>query len=617
MSFTLRPYQQAAVSAAIEHVEQSSDFCLLELCTGAGKSLIVAEIARHISQSTGKKVLCLAPSKELVEQNAEKYKAYGYPASLFSASAGQKCLKNNVVFGTPQTVSNKLSKFGSQFAAVIIDEAHGITPTIKNIIHKIKTDNKDLACIGLTATPYRLGSGYIYAIDDKNTLVSDAQTRDPYFKKLLIRVTAKELIAQGYLTPPIADKTIATGYDTSSLTLNRMGQFDSAAVDRAFVGHGRLTAQIVADVVAHTFGRRGVMFFAATVQHAHEILASLPSDNAELITGETPKKERENIINAFKKQHFKYLVNVAVLTTGFDAPHVDAIAILRATESASLLQQIIGRGLRLCDGKADCLVMDYAGNIERHGLQDDLFAPQISVSGGGESSAKILAACPDCGHDNEFSKRRDIDDSLPVDKNGYLLDLFGERVIAGDGFMPAHYGRRCQGVHFIGGSYIQCGTRWTHKKCVECGSENDIAAKYCCSCKAEIIDPNEKLRADFARVKRDAGSPTSDKLLAWKVQEWISKKGNKTIRIDWTTEYRTFPTWFSPDGNGKGRAKWIMLNQAVFDGRVAKNIETFMGAYNSGKALKPSTITAAKTAGSDFFEIYAYNQQELTNENTR
>ncbi len=97
--------------------------------------------------------------------------------------------------------------------------------------------------------------------------------------------------------------------------------------------------------------RKGVMIFAATVEHAREVTGLLPVGQAALITGETPGPERDRIIEAFKAQAYRYLVNVAVLTTGFDAPHVDLIAILRPTESVSLYQQIVGRGLRLAPGE--------------------------------------------------------------------------------------------------------------------------------------------------------------------------------------------------------------------------------------------------------------------------
>ncbi len=117
------------------------------------------------------------------------------------------------------------------------------------------------------------------------------------------------------------------------------------------------------------------MIFASTVEHAHEILRLLPANSA-LVSAETPARERDALILAFKAQQLKFLVNVAVLTTGFDAPHVDLIAILRPTESVSLYQQIVGRGLRLSPGKTDCLILDYAGNPH------DLFTPEVGAPKG-------------------------------------------------------------------------------------------------------------------------------------------------------------------------------------------------------------------------------------------
>ena len=129
----LRPYQQAAVDAATSWMKRRIDPALLSLATGSGKSWICAAIAHWVYENSGKKVLCLQPSKELTEQNHEKYLATGQSASIFSASAGAKCMRHNVVYGTPGTVKNSISRFGDKFAAVIIDEAHGITPTIKFI----------------------------------------------------------------------------------------------------------------------------------------------------------------------------------------------------------------------------------------------------------------------------------------------------------------------------------------------------------------------------------------------------------------------------------------------------------------------------------------------------
>src|SRR5690606_29456504 len=133
----------------------------------SGKSIIIAMLASTLTTiSKGKHVLCLAPSAELVTQNRAKYLATGEPASIYSASAGQKCLKHPVVFATPGTFKGKARAIGGKFCAVVLDEAHRITPTVRQIIEDMRASNPNLRVIGLSATPYRLGTGYIYQTDE-------------------------------------------------------------------------------------------------------------------------------------------------------------------------------------------------------------------------------------------------------------------------------------------------------------------------------------------------------------------------------------------------------------------------------------------------------------------
>src|SRR5690625_1203104 len=165
MALNLRPYQQDATDAAIAWMRRSIEPAVLELCTGAGKSHIIAAIADWVRENSGKKVLCLQPSKELLEQNYEKYEATGERASIFSASAGRRDMRWPVVYATPGTAKNSLDMFGNQFAAIVIDECHGITPTVRAIIEGIRKHNANLRVIGLSATPYRMNTGYIYQYD--------------------------------------------------------------------------------------------------------------------------------------------------------------------------------------------------------------------------------------------------------------------------------------------------------------------------------------------------------------------------------------------------------------------------------------------------------------------
>lgn len=589
----LRPYQQEAFQAVMTWVRKTTDPCLLEAATGAGKSLIIAAVAAELHKiSGGKRVLCIAPSAELVVQNSEKYKATGNKCSLYSASAGDKCLRYPVIFGTPQTVKNGVAKMGGQICAIIIDEAHGITPTIQTIIERIRERNANVRVIGLSATPYRLGSGYIYAMDERGKPLPDSAARDPYFTARVYRIGARELIAHGYLTPPVIGAVGADSYDTLHLELNRRGQFDSRAVDQAFHGHGRKTSRIIADVVHNARDRRGAMIFAATVQHAEECMASLPPGLSALVTGKTPDGERKTILERFKARRIKYLVNVAVLTTGFDAPHVDVIAILRATESVSLLQQIIGRGLRLDDGKDDCLVLDYAQNIERHCPDGDVFAPEVKAAyKGGDDAPDIEAECAMCGTVNSF-RARPNPDQFDVDQWGYFLDAAGERIKTDAGEMPAHFGRRCLGLIKQGAQHVRCDGRWTFKECPHCAAENDIAARYCASCKGELIDPAEKLRIEFVAHKKDPTRLQTDEVLEWRVQPTVTRKGNEALQVYVTTPYRSFTVWLHPYiAHGKPLADYRQAYEAT-----------------DGFTRSPETVTYRKNSDTGFYQFHGFDR---------
>lgn len=592
----LRPYQTEAVDAAVSFIRKSVEPCLIDAATGSGKSLLAACIAEAIHKATGKRVLVLAPSAELVVQNFGKYIAFGNQASMFSASTGYKSTRHHVVFGSPLTVANSIGRFcqtGQEgFALVILDEAHGITPTVRGIIDKMREANPNLRVVGMTATPYRMGSGYIFREHVDGTVNDDQAAKEPYFQKCVYRVDARDLIGQGYLTPPVIGQVGAESYDTSGLALNSRGQFDATDIDRAFHGHGRKTSLIVADVLEKARDRKGVMFFAATVQHAGEIMASLPPSMSAIVTADTPKGERASILRRFLAQELKYLVNVSVLTVGFDAPHVDVIALMRRTESVGLLQQIIGRGLRISPGKQDVLILDYTTNVETHCPDGDLFAPVIKAKMGGGESSGLDCVCPDCGYENSFTANPKTLE-YKKDAAGYCLDLDGRQIETGFGPLPGHFGRRCWGqIKAGGGKFDRCSYRWTFKECPECEAENDIAARYCCACKAEIVDPNEKLAVEFKAMKRDPTNRQTDKVLSMTVRDTLSAKGNRTKRIEWVTEYRQFATWVMPDASSLG---------------AQSEYAKFMRATDSGEE-KPRTITYQKEASSAFYRIYAYNQ---------
>lgn len=584
-----RFYQQEAHDAVIDHWRASTLPVLVEAATGAGKSVIVAMLAKTLHDlSGGKRVLCLAPSAELVTQNAEKYKAIGEKCSIYSASTGQKSLRHQVIFATEGTFKKVAKRMGSEFAGVIVDECHRITPTIQRIIDDMRQGAPNLRVCGLSATPFRLGDGFIFGVDPDGKSLPESIARDPYFHQCVYSIGARMLLDIGFLTPLRAGAINASKYETGGLKVQSNGQFSAATVKAAFEGWGRRTAAIVADVVAQTQDATGVMIFAATVNHAKEVMASLHPDNARIVTGETPKAERDAILEDFKSGKFLYLVNVSVLTTGFDAPNVSHIAILRATESVSLLQQIMGRGMRLFDGKTECVVFDYAGNFEKHCPDGDLYAPQVKAAYQCVGGEPIEAVCESCNRVNVFSGRPN-DAGFLIDAYGYFCDLAGERIMTqnhkGEEVpMPAHYGRRCQHSHLRTGE--RCDYYWSCKVCPVCDHANDISARFCSSCKQELINPNDKLIEMHVAHKKDPTKPQTEEVLSITYTQGVSRAGNDMITAEVTTPRRKFSVY-------------LLENNAW----QAQKRMAFSLATDEFKTL-PRTITYVKKG--DFWEALGF-----------
>ena len=254
-------------------------------------------------------------------------------------------------------------------------------------------------------------------------------------------------------------------------------------------------------------------------------------------------------------------------------------------------------------------MLDYAQNIERHGLHDDLFTPTIRVKGAKGEGVPVPVECPDCGYENEFSLRPDCAD-LPRDQYGYVLDLEGNHVQTEHGPMPAHFGRRCTGqIKDPGqlGVYVRCGHRWTYKECIECGYDNDIAARYCRDCKCELVDHNEILSREFMRVKKDPYAISTDPVLSWSAKAHTSQNGKDVVRCDYQTEYRSFTIYYTPEAKHPAAVRaWESLSKAVYRGHIAPDAKMFLQYIEKG--TPPETITYRKQVGGGFFEALDHNR---------
>lgn len=472
--FKLRPYQQEAVDATLKHFRKSDESAVIVLPTGAGKSLVIAELARLARR----KILVLTHVKELVEQNHAKYESYGVEGGIFSAGLNRKDNRHQVTFASVQSAAANLERFKDEYSLIIIDECHRVsgddTSQYHRIIEQLRQQNKGLKVLGLTATPYRLGMGWIYRYHYRGFVRSE---EDKPFVHCIYELPLIYMINRGYLTKPeLVDAAVAQ-YDFSALTSNRMGEYAEKDVNELLSKHQRVTRAIIEQVMERALKRQAVMIFAATVDHAKEVTRYLPPEHTALITGATDQRERDALIQRFKQRELKYLVNVSVLTTGFDAPHVDFIAILRPTQSVSLYQQIVGRGLRLDEGKTDCLVIDYAGN------HFNLYHPEVGEKKPNSDSEPVQVLCPGCGFANIFWGKTD-----------------------GVGHVIEHYGRRCHGLLGVNEDdepvppFEQCDYRFRFKECPHCSAENDIAARNCHECKKAIIDPDDQLK-DALKLK--------------------------------------------------------------------------------------------------------------------
>ena len=450
---TLRPYQEAAVKECWEALRANNSPVLLMASVGAGKSLMLAKILLTM-QKAGKKALCLVNNAELVRNNCETLREEGGIASIYCAALGEKDASAPVVFGTPQSILNGINKNDAiatiRFNLVVVDEAHNINVNSRvsgfmRILRHYRQEYNAMRLLGATGTNFRFKG---------STIVGEKCL----FKSQVGNITTEQLINDGYLIKPKFEVDPNLLIDFSHVKIKKNGQFDQKQLETVIEQSTRLSELICKQVVhiMETQKRRGVFFFATTKKHAFEILSHLPPDESALILGETPQHERTEILEKARLGSIRYLVNIAIISVGVDVPAYDTIAYLRPTESLVLLVQTMGRVLRLSPktNKENALVLDFAGNIERHRNWDnplvlDALAQTI------DKDKPLVIVCPACQQLNTDTARRCV---------GYANN------------------KRCD--YFF--EFKSCQNK-------DCGVKNDLASRHCRLCESELIDPNDKL----------------------------------------------------------------------------------------------------------------------------
>jgi DNA repair protein RadD len=409
----LRPYQQKAVDLLYAYFQHNTGNPVVEAPTAAGKSVIQADFIRGIlEQWPLQRILCLCHVKELVSQNCRALRR-AYPdgdIGVNAAALGSRDTQQSIIFASIQSVYKRAHELG-RFDLIIVDECHLIPVRTSDGMYRRFIDdclqyNPKIKVIGFSATPYRLDNGLL--IDGDHRLFTDI------IPAKAAGMSIDDLLAAGYLAP-LTTHPVRTHLDTSSVAV-RGGEYVLKDLAKA-IDVDSTTKAACDEIIALGADRDAWLIFASSVEHAHHIEEYLRSQfvRARVITGEMDGRARDEAIALYQRREIRALINVNVLTTGFDAPHTDLLAFLRPTMSTSLYVQMAGRGMRIHPGKRDCLVLDFADLIATHGpvnkvtpprkgkRKEDAQAPVKECKGCLMLIHASLRQCPYCGEAFEFN----------------------------------------------------------------------------------------------------------------------------------------------------------------------------------------------------------------------
>jgi len=355
MAFQLRPYQAESINLSVDYLKGNSNKnALVILPTGSGKSVVIAKILEPLEGKT----IVLQPSKEILEQNYEKFSNYG-KASIYSASAGEKRI-DKVTFCTIGSVINKKHLFKG-LENILIDECHLVNSEAGMYQEFIKAF-PNAKVLGLTATPYRLETT---STGPQLTFLTRSNPR--IFDKVLYYVQNDVLFNAGYLAE--LEYYNFDVIDRSKLQVNSSGTDFTQTSLRRYYKSIDMPSRIVKNALTILSKRKNLLIFCSLIEEAVAVQKRIPGSS--ILTGETKKEERERILSKFKNGSIKCLINVGVLTTGFDYPALEAVLMARSTMSLSLYYQIVGRVMRIFtypDGtKKKGWFVDMGGNINFFG----------------------------------------------------------------------------------------------------------------------------------------------------------------------------------------------------------------------------------------------------------
>ncbi len=419
----LRPYQAAAIKAIWNHIFNSKGYPLIVAPVGAGKSLIMAEFIRQVQERYDRtKIIVLAHDKELLVQNAEELRQQ-YPQAnygFYCSGLNQKKLINDITFASIQSIHDKATALDETRRPniIIVDECHTIPHNdetrYRRFINDCEQLNPKMKVIGLTGTPYRSDSGHL------------CEGKGALFESVAYEIPIAWMIDEGFLVKPTVPRT-NTVMDTSGVKTRNGDYIESqlqAAIDKQDV-----TEACVKEIVEHGVNRKRWLIFTAGTDHCEHVTIEIQKHGIKCqgIHSKQSAADNREAVAAFRRGDIQCLVNVAMLTTGFNVPEIDLLAFMRPTRSPVLYVQCIGRGIRpvyasgmplqtkeerlaaiAASDKSDCMVLDFGGVIDALGCIDDIkvtkrqsdFEPKPK-----DEKKEQFRICPACGEPNAMNAK--------------------------------------------------------------------------------------------------------------------------------------------------------------------------------------------------------------------
>jgi len=390
----LRPYQEVAISDALNALDTHKN-TIVVAPTGAGKTIMLSALIGKRHQE-GKRILVLQHRDELVAQNREKFLKVNPNISTSIVNGTIKKWDGDTIFSMVQTLSRENNlRHRPKFDMVVVDESHhAAADTYMRIIEAVKEDNEHAEIVGFTATPNR----------------GDGKGLRSVFTNCSHQIELATLIREGFLVPPKA-YVVDVGVTEALEGVTRRGNdFDMDEVAR--IMNKRVINERVVNEWQDRAGDRKTVVFCSTINHAQDLLDMFIEHdiNAEMVIGDTPKPEREQILHDLEFGDVQVVVNVAVLTEGFDAPPVSCVVLTRPCSFKSTMVQMIGRGLRILDPeiypdqiKKDCIVLDFGSSILTHGALDE--AANLDGKPKDPNGEAPEKQCPECGFINPLNVR--------------------------------------------------------------------------------------------------------------------------------------------------------------------------------------------------------------------